>query len=180
LALDEIEKYNFPIPIHFEIANKKGEELAKKLNADVFIVQMGTRLMDLKLGQAFTEKRLQEHVKMSSDAAKEFLSKYDIDEKIKIKILNCIEAHHAKIPFICKEAEIVANADCYRFLTPRGFLAFLHNRGKLGVGLDEALNNGENKADEKAKIVSLGIARKELDPYYFQIKKFIKDARTFV
>src|SRR5271157_5457799 len=93
-ALKEIENYGWPSLISFEIANEKGLDLAKKLNADTFIVQLGTRLMDLKLGQAINEKRPKEHVKMSSEAASEFLSKYDIDEKTKIKILNCVEAHH--------------------------------------------------------------------------------------
>src|SRR3989344_5823794 len=99
IALEEMETNNFHIEVQFVIANEKGLELAKKLNADVFIVQLGTRLMDLKLAQAIKEKRQNEHVKMSSDAAKEFLSKYDIDEKTIIKVLNCIEAHHKEVPF---------------------------------------------------------------------------------
>lgn len=180
LALKEIETYNFPSLISFEISNKKGLELAKKLNADIFIVQLGTRLMDLKLGQAVSEKRPKEHVKMSSDSAKEFLSKYDIDENMKIKIINCIEAHHKDVPFICKEAEIVANADCYRFLTPKGFLSSLVGYVKMGKTFEEALNQAESKVDEKAAIVSLEIVKKELDSHCIQIKKFIKESKELV
>ena len=177
LALQEIEKYDWPTPVFFEVSNIKGLELAKKLSADIFIVQIGTRLMDFKLGQALQEKRQNEHVKMSAEAAEEFLNRYKIDEKIKIKIINCIEAHHKEVPYMCKEAEIVANADCYRFLTARGFFSAVIGYAKMGLGFDDALNRIEGKVDEKAAIVSLDIVRKELDPFYLQIKKFIREAR---
>ena len=176
-ALEEIEKYGWPRRIAFDIANSKGLQLGRQLNADSTIVQAGTRLMDIKLGQALDEGRIKEHVRMSVEAAKEFLKKFDVDEKTKTKILNCIEAHHGTVSFICKEAEIVANADCYRFLTPKGFLDALISYGKMGLGLDDALNRIEEKVEEKIRIVSLDICRKELDKNYLQIKDFLKKAR---
>lgn len=176
-ALEEIEKYGWPRRVAFEIANSKGLYLARELNADSLVVQVGTRLMDVKLGQAISENRINEHVKMSAEAAKEFLKKFDIDEKTKTKILNCVEAHHGEVSFICKEAEIVANADCYRFLTPKGFLEALISYGKMGLSLDEALKRIEEKVEEKRRMVSLDICRRELDKNYLQIKDFLKKAR---
>ena len=41
-ALTEIEKYGLPPKFTFDAANTKGEELAKKLNADISIVMLGT------------------------------------------------------------------------------------------------------------------------------------------
>jgi len=177
-ALEEIEKYGWPIREQFEIANSKGLQLARELNADSTIVQVGTRLMDIKLGQALEEGRIKEHVRMSVEAAKEFLKGFDIDERTKTKILNCVEAHHETVAFICKEAEIVANADCYRFLTPKGFLDALISYGKMGLDLKDALNRIEEKVEEKINIVSLDICRKELDKNYLQIKDFLKKARN--
>jgi hypothetical protein len=179
LAISEIEKFGLPNLIHFEIAEKKAIELADKLNADKTIVQIGIYLMDLKLGQAFKEDKISEHVQMSVEAAKEFLDKFDIDEISKRKIINCVEAHHGKIPFECLEAEICANADCYRFIHPKGFFVFLTTLGKRSADFYECLTNAENKMDEKYNILSLELCKQELEKYYQTLKKFIDDARRF-
>lgn len=177
LALLEIEKFNMPFPIHFDIAECKAVELIKSESVDQTIVMVGLYLMDLKLGQAFKDGRLKDHVKMSSDAAKEFLKKYDLGGDRVNKIINCIEAHHKEVPFICKEAEVCANADCYRFIHPKGFFAYLNLLGVRNNDFYESLNLAEAKLDEKYKILSLDICKKELEEPYQQLKKLINQAR---
>ncbi len=76
-ALKEIELNGTPILEHFELSNKKGQELAEKLNADKDIVMLGTILMDLKLGECLKEGKLDEHIDRSSEASKEFLNQFD-------------------------------------------------------------------------------------------------------
>lgn len=176
-ALSEIEKYGTPIPVHFNIAEQKAVELAKKLKADETIIKVGVFLMDLKLGQAVKEKRLPEHVLMSVEASKIFLKKFNLDNKTKDKIINCIEAHHKNVKFKCLEAEICANADCYRFIHPRGFFAYLTLLGKRYDNFDDCLNQAEVKLDEKKKILSLDICKKELADYYKILKQFIADSK---
>lgn len=176
-ALKEIEKFGLPTPIHFEISEKKALELTEKLNANKTITLIGVYLMDVKLGEASTQNKNPEHVKMSVEAAKEFLEKFNLDEETKKKIINCLEAHHGQVPFICKEAEICANADCYRFIHPKGFFAFLTVLGKRNLNFNEILNFAELKLDEKYKILSLEICKEELEKYYHQFKEFIKIAR---
>ena len=83
-ALDEIEKYGRPSKINFNISNDKGLELAQKLGVDTDIVQIGTRLMDIKLGEGM--KTGGDHVQMGVESTKEFLSKFDIPEETKEKI----------------------------------------------------------------------------------------------
>src|SRR3989338_2912086 len=103
-ALEEIDKYKTPTKIHFQIANHKGLELSKKLKADSDIVQLGTRLMDFKICKAISENRLSDHVKMSAEAAREFLSEFNLPKEKVEKIINCVEGHHKDVPWICKEA----------------------------------------------------------------------------
>ena len=178
-AEEEMEKYGMPSQIHFEISEKKARELSEKLGVDKAITSVGVYLMDVKLGQAVSEGKLSEHVKMSVEAANKFLEKFDIDKKTKEKIVNCVEAHHGQVPFICKEAEICANTDCYRFIHPKGVFAFLLMLGKRNLKFDQALNYVEAKLDEKYKILSLNICKKELEGYYRQFKELIKSAREF-
>ena len=177
LALKEIEKNGLPIIEHFEITNQKGQELAEKSQGNKDIVLLGTMLMDLKLGECFKEGKLSEHVQKSSSEAKRFLKQFNIDEETKNKIINCIEAHHKEIPFSCKEAEICANADCYRFLHPRGIFAYFTILGDRFDEFSKVLDQVEYKMDEKERILTLDVCKKELEPYYKIFKDLIKEAR---
>jgi len=175
LALKEIEEFGIPNLIHFEISEKKVIELCERLNTDKTIALTGYYLMDLKLGEAFRLNKIEDHIKMSLSVARPFLEKFGLDKETKEKIINCIEAHHGGVPFICKEAEICANADAYRFLHPKGFFATLIFIGR-DLGFEKTLNLLDQKIDEKYKILSIDICKKELGKYYDRFKELIKDA----
>jgi hypothetical protein len=160
-VLKEIKKYSSPIFLHWEIANKKRIELSKKLKADEELVRIGTMLMDVKIGQALKEKRLQNHVRMSVAATKDFLEKFSLSKEREERIINCTAAHHGTIPYICLEAEICANTDCFRFLSPRGFIGFLLLLGKEGMGFKKVLVYTEKKLEEKYEIISLDVCKEE-------------------
>jgi len=162
----------------FEIAERKALELADKENADKDLTNIGVCLMDLKLWQAQKEGRLVDHVKMSVDASIELLKEFNLEENDFFKkIINCVEAHHGDIPFICKEAEICANADCYKFVHPKGFFNYLIILGKRYDNFQDCLIQAEKKLDEKYKILSLDICKKELEENYQLLKKLIAKAR---
>lgn len=172
-ALDEIEKFGLPNKIHFEISEQKGIALAKALGADQDIVQVGVCLMDLKLGEAVSQNRIADHVQMSVDASREFLNQFDLDDEVKNTILNCVGAHHKDIPFKSIESEICANADCYRFISPKGFLLFMNILGERGLSFEESLKRAEEKLEEKWNILSLDICKEELEDDYKTIKNYI-------
>lgn len=177
-ARDEVEKFGLPATTHLDISLEKGIELAEKLNADVNIVKIGVCLMDIKLGQAFHEKIVPQHVKMSSDASKEFLSQFSLDEKTFKTIIECVEGHHGKNSFNTLEAEITANADCYRFISPKGIFFFFTVLGRrLGDDLSAIIDGVESKMDEKMNIVSLSIVKEELEPIYHTMKKYFKESK---
>jgi len=177
LAVGEIIKFGVPKIDHFVLANEKGQELAAALGADKDIVLLGTILMDLKIGQCLKENRLAEHVKESSSAAQEFLKQFNLDEEVLKKVTACIESHHGASSYYCLEAEICANADCYRFLSPAGFFHGLLIFGNRYSNLNEALSNLEYKVEEKYKILSLDVCKRELEEYYDDFKKLIAAAK---
>lgn len=177
-ALNEIKLYGTPKSEHFDLANEKWQMLAKKLSADKDIVMLWTILMDLKLGECFKEWKLQEHVARSSQAAKKFLQDFDIAPEKLTKIISCIEQHHGTPNYLCLEAEICANADCYRFLHPRWVVSAFILFGRRDESTDTALTQVEKKMDEKFSILSLPICKEELTPYYNQFKKFIAEAKS--
>lgn len=178
LVQDTFKLANETIPTsqeHIYIAFEKGKELAQYYNADTEIVLIGLYLMDYKLKEARKFGKKQEHVKMATDFAKEFLKNYTITKEENKKIINCIEAHHRKVPFECLEAEICANADCYRFLSSKGILAYLCFLATKFDNLSDILKKILEKMDEKYEILSLDKAKNELEESYLTFKKIFND-----
>ncbi len=175
-ALKEIKKTGYPSLFNFETSIKQGQRLSKLYKANKDIVMLGTILMDIKLGECLLSGKLSEHTKRGVEETKNFLKKFKIEkEEFKI-IINCVEAHHKKVQYKSIEAEICANADCYRFLNPKNVFLSLSDNIKE-FGLDGALKHVEQKMDEKYKILSLDICKKELEQCYRQFKDLIDKAR---
>jgi len=175
-ARKEIAEYSEPNVLNYETSNQKGEELARKYDVDVNIVKIGTRLMDIKLGEALAKGKAQEHVAMSIEASTAFLDKQDISEEDKNKILNCVAGHHGTASWTCKEAEICANADCYRFLCVKNWLFMLHSLGEE-MSFEEALEFLNGKAEEKWNILSLPECKEELEGEYKLVKELVREEK---
>ena len=158
------------------IANQAGQILAEKLNADKDIVMLGTLFMDIKRKQAVAENRLPQHIKMGAEAARDFLSQFDVSEEFVNKVVNCVEAHHGCVPYSCIEAEIVANADCYKFLHPKGVLRYVCILNERLGDFKKAIEEVKAKLEEKYKTLSLDICKEELEPYYKQFKDLLDKA----
>lgn len=178
LAKEEIEKYGKPSLVHYDISIKNGIKLAKQLNADVELVKCGIALMDIKLGEAATEGKQPQHTQISKEYAEKVLTELKVDEQTKAVLLNCVAAHHGKVPFETLEAQIVANADCYRFICPQGVFEAFAIYTRSGLDHNKALEMTEMKLDEKFEILSLKSAKEELDPYYYIFKDLLNKAKV--
>jgi len=178
-AIKEISKYGSPPLLLFEISEHHAILLADKYNANKKVILAGSYLADYKLGLALKQNRIQDHVKMSCISARKLLKRLKIEDKISDEIIHCIEAHHGTIPYKSLEAEIVANADCYRFLTMRGVVGFINN---LSQRNDQDINGiikyVEQKANEKWNVISLKEVKKELSVYYKEIQKLVYNAKN--
>lgn len=177
-ARSEIEKFGLPTTLHFDLSFNKAGDLAHKLGADANLVKVGACLMDIKLGEAFSQGRLDQHVRMGVEAAKEFLSAHQLTADEVQKIINCIEAHHGQVPHNCLESEIVTNADCYRFIHPAGVLSYLITLSKRSPDLTTNINGAEAKLEEKRRLLSLDVCRQELDGFYDGFKNAFSAARS--
>lgn len=176
-ALAEIEQYGLPNRILFDISEKQALLLGEKLWGDVSIILLWIYLMDIKLGQAFAEKRLSEHIQMWADAAMIFLQQEWVDQTTIDKVVHCILAHHGTISYESLEAEICANADCYRFISPAGFFANLHSLGQRGLSFQDSLDQAEKKMEEKYAILSLEICKNECENHYQKLTEYIALSR---
>ncbi len=173
LDQEERKKGNSPPEILQEILIGYTKKISRKLKADENLALVGAYLMDIKIGQAIKEKRVEEHVEMSLKAAKQFLKKFNLTKEVWGKIENIIKAHHGTVPYKCLEAEIVANADCFKFLHPKGAMFFFTNLGERGREFSESLKYFEYKVEEKQKTISLDICKKEAEEYYKLLRRLI-------
>ncbi len=174
-ARKEIDLTGLPTIRHYNLSMEAGVELAKKLGANVDIVRAGVALMDIKLGECAKNGKQPEHVKASEEYALKLLENFGVDDATKKILLNCVAAHHGKVPFESLEAEIVANADCYRFIHPRGVMSFHATAIKRGNDHDDALKLVKAKLEEKHSILSLDAAKADLEPFYQMFSQIIQE-----
>jgi len=173
LAYSETEKYGTPPVPLIDLATSVGKGLSKELNANVDIVEAGTLLMDCALGQALKENRGSEHVQMSLDKANELINVSSLSPEEKENIRHCIQEHHGVSKFYSLESEICCNADCYRFISIKGFiLSIKYGREMSFEDLTVLL---KNKVNEKWNTLSLDISKKELVSQYESIILLLKN-----
>jgi hypothetical protein len=138
-----------------EIAIKKGEELSKAHNVDKNIVLTSLYLAHTIFSQDKSLQIRKEHPKLSSKFVKPYLDKWKIPLKEQKIILNSIEFHHSKNKTETKIAEVVRNAECYKFITIEGSLIYFHELGKRGISYNESKCQVLEKANEKYNLLSL-------------------------
>jgi len=166
-ALSEIQTYNSPPLELYKISKAQAIQLAKRHKAELDICILGSILADYKLGEAISKGKISDHISMSQKAALKLLKKFKADDNIINKVSHCILAHHGTIPFKSIEAEVVANADCYRFLTIRGVFGFIENlASNKRYDLDNIIHYVKEKAVEKWNIITLPDVKTELEPNY--------------
>ena len=177
LLKKEIEKTDIPPIENHKICLSYGKKLAQiyKVNEDFILACLN--FMDVKMGEAFLSNRIKEHVQMSLKATLLALKPLNLDKKLIKKISNCILNHHGAKKYPSIEAEICANADCFKFLHPRGFIAFISSLGKREMSFEDLLKYGKQKLEEKIAIISLPEVKQEAKEYYQLLSKLLGKAQ---
>jgi len=177
LLKKEMEKTGLPAIEFHKVCLIYGRKLAKayKVNEDFILACLN--FMDVKVGEAFLKNRVQDHVQMSLEASLKAVKPLGLDEKLIKKISDCILNHHGAKKYPSIEAEICANADCFKFLHPRGFIAFISSLGKREMSFEDLLKYGKQKLEEKIAIISLPEVKKEAKDYYQLLSKLLGKAQ---
>lgn len=134
--------------------------------------------MDSKLPEASSLGVAKEHILMASNVTKEMLEDVScFNEKEKENIIKCVEEHHGVKKFYSIESEIVANADCYKFVSPKGILYYSSMLGRRFHDFRKELEQLEFKLNEKHNTISLDLVKEELESYYQLFQKSIDEAK---
>lgn len=175
---EEIKKYNSDIEDLYDFALEKGIMLAQKYNADVDVVKIAIAMMDSKIPEASFLKTPAAHKDMAVEATKKFLEDADaLTEKQKENIIKCVEEHHGAEKFYSIESEVVCNADCYKFIHPKGVFSYLSILARRVNNFSEELAQLEKKMNEKHNLISLPSVKEELEPYYKKYSMLLSIAK---
>lgn len=175
---DEIKKYNPDMEFLHDISLNAGIRLAKEYDANENIVKIALSMMDSKLPEASHLGISKQHIIMSVEATKEMLKDINcLSEYDKENIIKCVEQHHGVEKYFSIESEVVANADCYKFVHPKGTLFYSSMLGRRFHEFNKELDQLEFKLNEKYNAISLPLVKEELENYYIFFEKAITEAK---
>lgn len=161
-----------------ELAVKKGIALAKKYKASPSLVAASLYLAHTVFSKVPKDKIQKNHPVLSSQYVKPYLKKWHVSLKDQAVIINAIRAHHAKERTRTIEAEVVKNAECFKFVTVSGILLELYDLGKRGLALTEALDFIEYKIEQKMSYLTLKDCKNEAAANLKKINKLLKELKT--
>lgn len=175
----ELARNKSEIKVLDDLALEKAIKMAEEMNANKTIIQIAMSLMDSKLPEASKEGVPKEHIGRALVVADEYLKQLtDATLEDKEKIINCIKEHHGCEKYSSIESEICANADCYKFLSPRGIMAYASILARRHNDLNFEWNKLEAKMDEKYAIMTMDKVKEELEPVYLMFKDILSEARV--
>jgi len=175
LMQQQTEKNQAPAWALTELAIKKGKALAKKHKVDQEIVLLALYLAHLVFSNVPKDQIQKTHEKRSLKPAKRFLDKHHYPQDKQKIILNAIESHHGKVPFQSKEAEVMINAECFKFVMVKGCLIYLHELGQRGFNYKESVKLVFYKMNQKRKLLTLPDCIKEADKNIKKIKQIFAE-----
>lgn len=175
LMLKQTQKNKAPSWLLTELAIKKGKELSKRYNVNEQLVLISLYLAHTVFSPIWQGEIQKNHPELSSKFVKKYLDEWGVNKSEQEIILNSIEAHHDKVPTKSKIAEVVKNAECFKFLTVQGSLILLHELGLRQVPFNEAVKKVIQKMDNKKDLLTLDECIKESKENCSKIQELFKD-----
>ncbi|MFA6215637.1 MAG: hypothetical protein WC768_03650 [Patescibacteria group bacterium] len=151
----QTRKNGAPAWLLTELAVAKGSQLAKKYKVDGNLVQTALYLAHTVFDQKIGGKIQANHYHLSAKFVRPYLIKWQVSDNFQEIIINAILAHHNKILAKSLAAEIIKNAECFKFLTLEGCLILLHEMGRRGFPFDYSVNYVIKKMNDKNKLLTL-------------------------
>ena len=174
LMLGQTEKNKAPAWLLTELAVGKGRELAKKHGVSEELVVVSLYLAHTVFDRERNGVVQKNHEQSSAEFAKSHLDEWNVPADRQEIIINAIQAHHAKISTNSLTAEVAKNAECFKFVTLKGALIFLHELGIRNMPFNESVEYVLDKMNQKKKLLTLEGSKKEAEEECKKIEKTFK------
>ncbi len=157
-----------------ELAVKKWRELATIYAVNEELVVVSLYLAHTVFDPEWKWEVQKHHPQLSAAFVKPYLDERCVSPDDQAIILNAIEAHHNHVPTQSLIAEIVKNAECYKFITIEGSLIRLHELWLRQVPLDEAVDKVIQKMEQKKSLLTLDACKAEAEESCREILRIFK------
>ena len=154
-----------------KLAILKGKELAEEYREDEKLILTALYLAHTVFSPIWAGEIQQNHPNLSAEFSKRYLKEWKVPEEEQKVILNSILAHHNGVKAETKIAEIVKNAECFKFVTVEGALIYLHEWGRRQVSYEEAKEKVIKKMEQKRKLLTLDKCIREAEKHCEEIVK---------
>lgn len=173
LMWEQTQKNKAPAWQLTKMAVKKGRELSLRYGVDERPVLVSLYLSHTVFSSIWKGDIQKNHPKLSAEFSKNYLEKWGVGEAEQKIILEAIVSHHSK-SYKSKIAEIVKNAECFKFVTVEGSLIWLHELGLRKVPFEEAVDKVIQKMEQKRSLLTFDECIKEADKNCDKILKLFK------
>ncbi|MFA5022004.1 MAG: hypothetical protein WC508_02925 [Patescibacteria group bacterium] len=163
LMCQQTKKNGAPAWLLTELAVAKGEQLAKIYKVDKNLVKVSLYLAHTVFDKKIGGRIQSNHYNLSAKFVKPYLNQWRVNAKDQQTIINAIEAHHGKVKTKSLIAEVVKNAECFKFVTLEGCLILLHEMGRRGYPFDYSIEYVIKKMKDKNKLLTLKDCKVEAD-----------------
>ncbi len=174
LMFKQTQKNKAPAWLLTELAVEKGKKLSEKYPVDKRLVLTSLYLAHSIFNPVWKGDIQKNHPQLSSEFAKKYLDSWNVSKDDQEIILNAIEAHHNNIPTRSKVAEVVKNAECFKFVSVKGSLIWLHELGLRGIPFEEAVDKVIQKMEQKKSLLTFDECIREAENNCKQILKLFK------
>lgn len=157
IATLRAELYSKPAPgeVLNNIAEEKSKEILTRYSCNEDAFWIGFYCADMMIFEAKSKGNLNLHIPLAVEYFLQLKDKYSISEELSTIVLDIIETHHGGEQRTI-ESKIFKNADCFKFLNPKGvfhiFGSFYKNSEE---SFKEAIEYTLYKVDEKYHLVDL-------------------------
>ncbi|MFH0837168.1 MAG: HD domain-containing protein [Candidatus Aenigmatarchaeota archaeon] len=147
-------------------ARKYGLHLAKNCDGDKFVIEMAALLHDIGADAG------EDHENKSTELSIKFLSRYDIPDEIKMRILNCIKRHGFGSKAKSIEEQIIQDADGIIFV--KDTFKFFFEKRLQKMSIEEAKKATIEKINVMKNKIRTKKAVRIANPFFTNSIKYIK------
>jgi hypothetical protein len=152
-------------------AVQKGRELAIARGADPEVVVLALYLAHIRFSNVVGDEIQVNHPDLSAESARKYLERWKVSVEKRELVLESIRAHHRPGKPDSLEAEVMKNAECYKFITWDKLKLYYNDLLKRGYTKEKAVELVRLKFEQKKAILTFSECTNDAEKGYLEIDR---------
>ncbi len=155
LMQERLKTNKAPSELLIELAVKKWQELSRKYKANEDIVSISLYLAHTIFSPEWWSDIQKNHPELSANFVKPCFDNWKVNQEDQNTILNAIRAHHNDEPCESLEAEVMKNAECFKFVSLEWSLIWFHELWLRRIAYNQSKEKVIKKMQQKLELLTL-------------------------